>query len=130
MTSDPASENAIDVQEVSKIPDEEINSISPTQTEDEAFRVQKLREGDLRIDQLKQDLDERKRYAAKIYRLIALWLGSLGFILLLQGVKLPKDFFTLSDSVLLALIGGTTANVLGMFFIVLKYLFPQQDTKT
>lgn len=130
MTSDPASENAIDVQEVSKIPDEEINSISPTEAEDEAFRAQKLREGDLRIDQLKQDLDERKRYAAKIYRLIALWLGSLGIIILLQGVNLPKDFFSLSDSVLLALIGGTTANVLGMFFIVLKYLFPQQDTKT
>ena len=129
MTSDPASGNAIDVQEVSKIPDEEINSIPPNQTEDEAFRAQKLREGDLRIDQLEQDLKERKHYAAKIYRLIALWLGSLGVILLLQGVKLPIAFFTLSDSVLLALIGGTTANVLGMFFIVLKYLFPQQATK-
>lgn len=35
--------------------------------------------------------------------------------------------FELSDTVVLALIGGTTANVVGLFYIVARYLFPRRD---
>lgn len=72
--------------------------------------------------QLEQDLKERKRYAHRIYALIVGWLSILGILLVLQGII--KNGFELSEGVVLALIGGTTANVLGMFYIVLKYLFP------
>jgi hypothetical protein len=35
--------------------------------------------------------------------------------------------FELSDTVILGLIGGTTANVVGLFYIVARYLFPRRD---
>jgi hypothetical protein len=34
--------------------------------------------------------------------------------------------FKLSDSIVLAMIGSTTANVLGILYIVAKYLFPNR----
>ena len=37
--------------------------------------------------------------------------------------------FALSDSVLLGAIGGTTLNVIGIFIIVARYLFPQRSRK-
>lgn len=35
--------------------------------------------------------------------------------------------FDLADGVLLALIGGTTANVIGLFLVVARYLFPRRN---
>ena len=127
MATDPPNKNAVNTSEVGKIPNENISDLHVDQTENNIFAEQKLRTERIRNDQLEQDLTERKQYAKKIYWLIVCWLFILGFIILLQGF-LPEDIFFLSDSVLLALIGGTTANVLGMFFIVLKYLFPQNKT--
>ena len=39
-------------------------------------------------------------------------------------VDLDGFTFQLKDSVIIALIGSTTANIIGVFVIVLKYLFP------
>jgi hypothetical protein len=39
-----------------------------------------------------------------------------------------KDF--LSDAVILALIGGTTASVIGLFTVVVSYLFPSTSSST
>jgi hypothetical protein len=45
--------------------------------------------------------------------------------LLLQGFSIWH--FKLSDNVLLAAIGSTTANVIGMLVIVLRHLVPSRD---
>lgn len=74
------------------------------------------------LESAKQDRTERKRYASLIFGLICAWLVMLFAVLFFQG--LAAFGFQLQDSVLLALIGGTTANVLGIFVIVAKYLFP------
>lgn len=73
------------------------------------------------IRNLQQDRKERKRYANKIFALVALYLVCVGFILSASG--LGSAHFSLSDSVLLTLLGTTTANVLGTFFFVANYLF-------
>jgi uncharacterized membrane protein len=75
-----------------------------------------------------QDIEERRKYAHRIFCLIVGWLIAVAAILFLQGFH---DFFcgitfNLPVSVLLATIGGTTASVLGIFIIVTKYLFPSR----
>jgi hypothetical protein len=72
---------------------------------------------------LKQDIDERKKYAHRIFCLMCSWLGMAFVILILDGFQHKTNFY-LTQPVLLALIGGTTADVLGIFYIVTHYLFP------
>ena len=58
--------------------------------------------------------------------MVVIWLLGIAAFLLLDGfwsAYNSKPF--LSDAVILALIGGTTASVLGLFTIVANYLFPQ-----
>jgi len=45
-------------------------------------------------------------------------------VLVADGIARSK-WFSLPQAVLLALIGGTSADVLGIFYIVTHYLFPQ-----
>lgn len=97
---------------------------------------------------MEQDIAARKEYANRIFRLIVGWLIAIFSVLILHGflsrndvtfsfrffhwiwpspvVSLSKLHFELSDPVLLALIGGTTASVLGLFVIVANYLFPKK----
>ncbi len=75
------------------------------------------------IESRKQDIGERKRYAKAVFLLICTWLLALFLVLGLQGFK--TGGFSLSDSVLLALVGGTTVNVIGIFIVVVSYLFPK-----
>lgn len=73
-----------------------------------------------------QDINERRKYAHRIFCLIVAWLLVVALILFLQGFKFAvyRHSFQLSNSVLLTLIGSTTASVLAIFAIVTKYLFP------
>ena len=78
----------------------------------------------------------RQKYAKNIYRLTYLWLIFIGFIVLLTGIGnlhikiewLGLDFnlfeFNLSDNVLIAFITTTTINVIGIIYIVARWLFP------
>ena len=72
--------------------------------------------------QLKQDLEQRKKYADRIFCLICVWLFAIFGIVALQGFSFKG--FDVSDKILMVLIGGTTINVLGLFVIVARYLFP------
>jgi hypothetical protein len=68
---------------------------------------------------LKQNIAERKKYAHRIFCMISIWLVGVLVILLLDGFA--WDLFHLPDPVILAVIGGTTVNVLGIFYIVTNY---------
>jgi hypothetical protein len=94
---------------------------SKTQLETADIQIQFDRE---RIRSLGQDIDERKKYAHRIFCLISAWLAVCFLLLILDGVGHGK-WFSLPEGVLLAVIGGTTADVLGIFYIVTHYLFPQ-----
>jgi len=97
-----------------------------TREEKEDLEKQKRRE---EIRGLGQDINERKRYALCYFILACCWLGAITLILLLQGFGsfwfglMP---FKLQENVLLAVIGSTTVNVLGILYVVANYLFPKR----
>lgn len=72
-----------------------------------------------------QDIGERKKYAICIFVLVAVWLALMGSIILLQGFTIYR--FTLSENVLIAVVTTTTAGVVGLLLVVVKYLFPSQS---
>jgi len=76
-----------------------------------------------------QDLRLRREFAWDIFYLIIGWLALVCLILLFNGFALTiySHVFKLSDSVLLGLIGGTTASVIGIFIVVVRNLFPQRS---
>lgn len=77
-----------------------------------------------RLKSFRQDTDERKKYAHRIFCLLCTWLICVGVILLLQGDMI--NGFELDKEIIVALIGGTTASVIGIFLIVAQYLFPKR----
>lgn len=70
------------------------------------------------LESFRQDRIERKSYAARVWKLICVYLIALG--VLVMG---SQWLFRLSDSVLIALLCTTTANILGLAYIVMRYLF-------
>jgi hypothetical protein len=78
---------------------------------------------------LEQDISERKKYARHFFVLACCWLAAITVVILLQGFgsfwfgQMP---FKLTDPVLLAVIGSTTVNVLGILYVVANYLFPKR----
>lgn len=65
----------------------------------------------------------RRRYGNVILCLTFLWITAVLVVVFMQGCS--TNGFTLSDSVLMLLLGTTTANVIGLFIIVANYLFPK-----
>jgi len=99
----------------------------------------------LELINFRQDIKARKEYAGRIFKLIRNWLAAILAILILDGFWSKRDIvlhftafeskwtssvhFELADKVLIALIGGTTASVIGLFAIVANYLFPKRPEK-
>lgn len=79
---------------------------------------------------LKSEIAEREKYARRIFRLIVGWLAFVGLIVVADGVCEPifGFSFNLSDAVLITLITTTTASVLGLFIVVISYLFHRPST--
>ena len=74
----------------------------------------------------------RKQSADKLFNLIRCWLIIVTVFLFLAGFEitsfsLKEISFNISDNVLIALITSTTASVLGLYVIVAKWLFPNND---
>lgn len=72
---------------------------------------------------LQQDIDERRKYGNRFYGLALTWILIIALTLALQGFGLFS--FKLSEPVLLAVIGSTTVNILGLLYVVANYLFPK-----
>ncbi|EOE6860019.1 hypothetical protein ACKS2O_002472 [Cronobacter dublinensis] len=92
------------------------------------------RSSDLKNDHLEQLLEMRETYAKKAYRFVWLWSVTLIVILVLQGSKAPEvkiwflqmksADFNLDSKVLIALITGVTVNIVAVFIVVMRNLFP------
>jgi hypothetical protein len=89
-------------------------------------------------------LTQRRRYALLLFGVILVWLAFIAVVVFLSGagshpnvrihiwffrIHLPTATFKLSDSVLIALISTTTINVLGLFYIVARWLFPSKNNE-
>ena len=71
----------------------------------------------------RQDIEARKSYANKIFRLVYGWLLAMILLVTLSGFGTRSGWFQLSDATLIALITTTTVSVLGLFTIVANYFF-------
>lgn len=87
----------------------------------------------LKAEELKskeQDRQQRKEFADKIFSMLSLFLFFVCLILFFAGTKSvevkPYPDFELSDNVLIALLTTASANVIGIFVVVVRYLFPSQ----
>lgn len=85
------------------------------------------------LRRLEQDIDERKKYANRIFVLVAIWLAVVVVVLVADGIRWPWMAryvgFDLPEAVLMALITTTTGGVVGILLIVARYLFPQRPAK-
>lgn len=77
----------------------------------------------LEVKNKAQDIEMRKKYAEQIFTFVSLYMFAVFFILFLAG---SPSAFKMSDTVLITLLGTTTANVIGVLVIVAKYLFPNK----
>lgn len=105
---------------------DEISLVSEVSADDEVFR-EEARDYDtarkaLDLERLRSDLDHRKRYSARLFWLVTGWLAFILLLVVVDGLALLE----ISDTVLVALIGSTTLNVIGLFAIVARYFFPKK----
>jgi len=101
-----------------------------TRFEEQSYQLAKARTELLqaKVKSVHQDIDERKKYAAKIFKLICWWVSGLLLVICLSSWAGATRFRT-ATPVLLALVGSTTATVLGLFYIVAHYLFPDRGQR-
>ena len=122
---------------ISKISDSPISRQESCEVgaKEQAYLEQDLQKEKLRLENesTSQNIKERKKYAKKSFKLVSRWVYGVFGMLLLQGFLSEKLMiyntqfqFKLPDSVLIAVVGGTTASVIGIFLVVANYLFPKK----
>lgn len=107
--------------------DEDLTSIN----KDEGNKIRKKyqeekwrTENELLAEKLKsqqQDRDQRKDFALRIFNFVSLYMFGVFLLLVMSGIG--TNDFHLSDTVLVTLLGTTTATVIGVFNFVARYLF-------
>lgn len=85
--------------------------------------------------QLEQELKElkdnhklRHKYASRIFWLVAVWLAFVLVAVFMAGFDFLS--FSLSKEVLITFISSTTINVVGLYVVVAKWLFPSTEKTT
>ncbi|MES2615838.1 MAG: hypothetical protein V4591_10535 [Bdellovibrionota bacterium] len=86
------------------------------------------------LEEKTANIEERKKYAAKIFNLISWYYISVGLIIILNIILPACPFFegkikSLNDNVIIVLLSGSLINTVSMFIIVAKYLFPKTNPK-
>lgn len=71
----------------------------------------------------KQDREQRKKFSFWIFMFVCVYMALALVILILSGFGI----LDMSDGVVVALLTTTTANVIGLFAVVAKYLFHPQN---
>lgn len=80
-----------------------------------------LEKSQLLNQELLDNIVRRGNWGNRIFWLLLGWLIAVIAIVVLQGFSIAG--FRLSDSIIIAFIGTTTADVLALGYIVAKYLF-------
>lgn len=73
------------------------------------------------LENKKQNRNQRKTYSNKLFVFLCVYMALVFVVLFFCGFSLFG--FKLSDTVLVALITTTTANVIGIFAFVVRYFF-------
>ena len=77
------------------------------------------------LENLVQDRIERKEFAYKLYWFLLGFIACVLILLFASGNQCLK--FELSDTVLITLLTTTSANIIGIFVFVVRYLFQKQS---
>ncbi len=107
--------------------DEDLTSINKDEGNEirQKYQEEKWRtENELLAEKLKsqqQDRDQRKDFALRIFNFVSLYMFGVFFLLVMSDIG--TNDFHLSDTVLVTLLGTTTATVIGVFNFVARYLF-------
>lgn len=113
---------------LSELPQEKVNDIEKDEaiTPGDIEREKSLVAIDLSKEELesrKQDREQRKTFSFWIFIFICVYMAITLIVVILVGSSVLK----LSDKVSITLLSTTTANVLGLFVIVAKYLFHTKE---
>ena len=101
-----------------KIPEK--TELVPTKPDTQTAQHQKDLQ-DAQLESFKQGIELKAKFSFRIFLLVIIWLAVVLLIIVFNGYGAWG--FSLSDSVVITLIGSTTANILGLLVIVLKYVF-------
>ena len=85
-----------------------------------------LRARNQTLRQLKEEHELRKRFMPFVYWLVVSVIGSTILLLLLSGIVNACGNTFLSDKVLITLLTATVADILGIFYIAIRWLYPKQ----
>lgn len=96
----------------------------PIDKAEEAVNIADVQKFKMESDTQKQQTGERKLYAKLIYRFIYLWCVAVAILLLGCGCGKIR----LSDTVLTTIIGCTTLNVAGFFYLITCYIFKKNKS--
>ena len=113
------------------ISDEPVNVNDKYRSVSEELEKEKLRKLKLENDAIEgsnigdsQDRGQRKDFAERVYYFACVYMVFVFLILFLSGST--GENFKLNDTVLVTLLRTTTANVIGVFAIVVTYLFSRK----
>jgi hypothetical protein len=111
-----AQSTKVDTDEVVKEEQKELQQERIHELEKQALELQLLK---AQIRKFEDDNTGRREFSRSIFTVTVIWM----FLVLMIIVQTASGKWHLSDSVLIALITTTTANVIGVFIIVANYLF-------
>lgn len=78
------------------------------------------------LRQLKEEHELRKKFMPYVYWLVVGVIGSTILLLLVAGIVNARGKSFLSDKVLITLLTATVADILGIFYIAIRWLYPKQ----
>jgi hypothetical protein len=104
----------------------------------------------LRLDDLNDYYSQRRKHIPRLFRGMVIWVVAVLGLVALSGFGPPFSAddhtdeglgwfalianwvfsFRLNDGVLIALVSGTTANIIGLFYVVAQYLYPKDKPPT
>jgi hypothetical protein len=105
-------------------PSEPASSLATEAYEEQKEDLERRRD---EADVQAREIDNRLRYeyCHKLFNLAVGWLFFVGFFTLIESTE--HSILEASDTVVITLLGTTTANVIGLFFVVAKWLFPERS---
>ncbi len=115
-----STENASET--IDKEQKEHLNDLSVKNKKEELKSKKETRRGQ------KQDRKQRLKFADKIFDLLSIYLFFILMLLFFSGFRIGG--FYIANEVLIALLTTTTANIIGIFIFVPKYLYQRAENKT
>ena len=92
----------------------------------EYIALEKLK---IRQENEKLERELRKENARKAYKFSKIWAVFIGVLILLHGFGKCYDFFKITQTEFLFIIGTLTTGIFTFFTLVLKYLFYRKPNK-